>query len=172
MQRAVGKHAAFLSSHRRVHAGSVFGSTRPALAGHMREGVWASQRMLVFELISAHANITPTPTISSAQFISARLLPSRKGITRCRRCCGRSRGRQSTPRLSHHLPSRSRPWRRVLQSRLSSRPLSMFSSLCLYVWLLRPHVQAWLSWSQRGTVNPQVVGSILSKTRKLKFPWI
>jgi len=47
-QRAVGKHAAFLSSHHRVHAGSVFGSRRPALAGHMREGARACQRMLVF----------------------------------------------------------------------------------------------------------------------------
>ena len=50
---------------------------------------------------------------------------ARKGITRCRRCCGRSRGRQSTPRLSHHLPSRSRPRQRALQSRLSSRPLAI-----------------------------------------------
>ena len=36
--------------------------------------------------------------------------------------------------------------------------------------ILRPHVQAWLSWSERGTVNPEVVGSIPSKTRQLKFP--
>ena len=35
-----------------------------------------------------------------------------------------------------------------------------------------PHVQAWLSWSEQGTVNPYVVGSIPSKTRELKFPWI
>jgi len=124
-QRAIGKHAAFLGSHRRVHAGSVFKSRRPTLAGHMREGSRASQRMLVFELISAHANITPTRTIPSAQFISARLLPSRKGITRCRRCFGRSRGRPSTPRLSRHLPSRSRPRWRARQSRLSSRPLAV-----------------------------------------------
>jgi len=79
MQRAVGKHAAFLSSHHRMHAGSVFGSRCPALVGHMREGERASQRMLVFELISAHANITPTRTIPSTQFISSWLLPSRKG---------------------------------------------------------------------------------------------
>jgi len=118
-------HAAFLSSHHR--AGSVFGSRRPALAGHICEGARASQRMLVFELISAHANITPTLTMPSAQFISSRLLPSRKGIKRCRRCCGRSRGRQNTPWLSRHLPSRSRPWRRALQSRLSSRPLALVS---------------------------------------------
>ena len=78
-QSAVGEHAAFLGSHRRVHAGSVFGSRRPALAGHMREGARVSQRMLVFGLISAHANITPTRTMPSAQFISSRLLPSRKG---------------------------------------------------------------------------------------------
>ena len=35
-----------------------------------------------------------------------------------------------------------------------------------------PHVQAWLSWSERGIVNPKVVGSIPSKTQELKFPWI
>ena len=35
-----------------------------------------------------------------------------------------------------------------------------------------PHVQAWLSWSEQGTVNPSVVGSIPSKNRELKFPWI
>jgi len=115
-----------------VRAGSVFGSRRPALAGHMREGARASQRMLVFELISARANITPTLTMPSAQFISSRLLPARKGITRCRRCCGRSRGRQSTPRLSHHLPSRSRPWRRARQSWLSSRPLALVLFVCLF----------------------------------------
>jgi len=57
MQRAVGKYAAVLSSHHRVHAGSVFGSRCPALEGHTREGAQASQRMLVFDLISAHANI-------------------------------------------------------------------------------------------------------------------
>jgi len=99
----------------------------------MREGAWASQRMLVFELISAHANITPTRTMPSAQFISSRLLPSRKGITRCRHCCGHSRGRQSTPWLSHHLPSCSRPRRHMLQSRLSNRPLAMVSCNNLFV---------------------------------------
>ena len=36
----------------------------------------------------------------------------------------------------------------------------------------RPHVQAWLSWSERGTVNTLIVGSIPSKTSDLKFPWI
>ena len=36
----------------------------------------------------------------------------------------------------------------------------------------RPHVQAWLSWSERGTFIPQVVASIPSKTRKLKSTWI
>jgi len=84
-------------------------------------------RMLVFELISAHANITPTRTMPSAQFISSRLLPSRKRIRRCGRCCGCSRGRQSTPRSNQHLPSRCRPRRRALQSRLSSRPLAVVS---------------------------------------------
>jgi len=76
-QRALGKHVAFLSSHHRVHAGSVFGSGHPDLAGYIHkgvagyihEGVRASQRMLVSELISAHANITPKRTMPSAQFI-------------------------------------------------------------------------------------------------------
>ena len=36
----------------------------------------------------------------------------------------------------------------------------------------RPHVQAWLNWTEQGTLNPQVGGLILSKPRKLKFPWI
>jgi len=34
------------------------------------------------------------------------------------------------------------------------------------------HVQVWFSWSERGTVNHLVIGSIPSKTRQLKFPWI
>jgi len=38
------------------------------------------------------------------------------------------------------------------------------------IYSLWPHVQAWLSRSERWTVNPQVVGLIPSKTRKLKFP--
>jgi len=40
----------------------------------MSEGARASQRMLVFELVSAHANITPTRTMPSAQFISSTVL--------------------------------------------------------------------------------------------------
>jgi len=58
-QRAVGKHAAFLSSHRRVHGGSVLGSRRPVLAGHVREGARASQRL-------------PTPLASQTSASSAR----------------------------------------------------------------------------------------------------
>ena len=44
-----------------------------------------------------------------------------------------------------------------------------YTYICTYT---RPHEQTWLSWSERGTVNPQVVGSMPSKTRRLKFPWI
>jgi len=43
----------------------------------MREGARASQRMLVFELISAHANIMPTLTMPSAQFTGAAALQKR-----------------------------------------------------------------------------------------------
>ena len=71
----------------------VFGSRRPALGGHMREGARASQRMLVFwsyqRACKYHANTHHA--LSSVH--QSRLLPSRKGITRCRCCCGRSRGR-------------------------------------------------------------------------------
>jgi len=45
----------------------------------MREGARASQRMLVFELISAHAIITPTLTMPSAQFIVLGCCPPEKG---------------------------------------------------------------------------------------------
>jgi len=49
-----------------VHAGSVFGSRRPALAGHMREGARASQRMLVFELMQISCQHAPCPQLSAS----------------------------------------------------------------------------------------------------------
>jgi len=45
---------------------------------------------------------------------------------------------------------------------LSLQRVSEFLTLCDK----RPHVQPWLSWSEGGTVNPQVVGWFSSKTRE------
>jgi len=79
-------------------------------------------------LLALALHVSADHALSSVhQFSAAALQKRAPGIRKCGRCCGRSRGRQSTPRLSQHLPSRARTQRRALLFRLSSRPLAVVS---------------------------------------------